>query len=262
MTNGDKFVRTNIHILAHLLGLTDAAFAPWRAWGGYGAAEAYRWRRDHLAGLGVPWASPGDSEGERRDSLDALGELAREGLAIAHRSRSKVSSAGLTEAGDTLARSLCGLPTLADAGDLFDDFAALERLGLVGEALGQTWTPEWALAGLEPHWADAKEPKSRARLAQLEERMLPPLARGLADRGADGEGRAWYRLTGERPATGQPIEHTPDPDTRAAYYAAFEAARRKLVTAPRDFSGELGEVPLPCSIRLRNGSLDTTDAPR
>jgi len=259
-------------ILAHILGGTDAAFAPWRRWArsvDHGVAEAYRWRRDHLARIGIPWVSPGDSEDERRDSLGALGELVREGLAIATRSRSKVTAARLTDAGDTLARSLCGLPTLSDAAELFDDFGLMDRLGYVGDALGGSWTPEWALAGLEPYWADASDPGNRARLVQLEEAMLPLLARGLAERGSDYDGRTWYRLTGDRPDLGEPIRHDPDDDARSAYYAAFEAARHRLATTPRSHDGELGEIPLPCSIALRDGppapepiTLDTTDASR
>lgn len=145
----------------------------------------------------------------------------------------------------------------------------MDRLGYVGDAIGGSWTPEWALAGLEPYWADACDPNNRARLVQLEEAMLPLLTRGLARRGNDHDGRAWYRLTGDRPDLGEPIRHDADDDARAAYYAAFEAARHRLATTPRSHDSELGEIPLPCSIALRDGppapepvALDTTDASR
>jgi len=243
-------------VLAHILGRTDAAFAPWRSWGeggDHGPAEAYRWRRAHLAGDGIAWTSPGDTDEQRRDAIQALNELASAELVRTRRGASKIVGASLTDAGDTLARELVGLPASAPLADLLDEFEGLARIGYVADlGDGMPWVPEWALAGQDPHWRGAKGREGRAQLVWVEECMLPLLVRGLAERGTDIHGRAWYRLVGDRPEVLEPTEPAEQSaDARAAYYESFEAAQRRLMAAPRGHDGEIGELPLPGTIDLR-----------
>ncbi|MBA3936293.1 MAG: hypothetical protein H0X38_02440 [Planctomycetes bacterium] len=173
--------------LLAILAAVDAAFLPERPTGSNkGDVRAALLRTPYLSGVGIPWSSGRASAQEKMAASRVLAELEDAGQVIRHAAGQRTSHVRLTDAGEARARSLVGLPSLADAmlqGRKFAKFVDPGR-----------WIIEIPLAGLEM----SDYPKDRGiddPLMNLEERLLPLLIRGWAQSIEDAHGHVSYRLS-------------------------------------------------------------------
>ena len=94
-----------------------------------------------------------------------------------HPKAAKTLGVKLSDDGDAHARSLAGLPLLADSIPVLDEIAVLATGRGASRYLGQTWVPETVLASVQ--WG---ENDRRHKLVEIEEKLLPALARGLVEK--------------------------------------------------------------------------------
>jgi len=173
----------------------------------------------------------------RRLVADGLARIRR------HRDRKRVL-VRLTDTGDETGRAAVGLPRLVEAIDLLD---RMRRLPGGFERDGLIWHRETTIGPI-----DDTDPEAGIAAAELEERCLPLLVRGLAVSNTDTAGRCWYAVT----AAGEAFDMQPpklkapkwDPEACEFYGAARKGEEQRL-SAPTDRPGmELGMIPMPVGV--------------
>lgn len=232
-------------ILVTILAETDAVWLPNRKSRRPRPANVYIARRDYAA-AGVPWGSNEPSEAGRKAAQRELEALAdAELVRVSRPKRMRALGVKLTDAGDVLARGLCGLPGVYSAWVAMQELATHSRRP--PETMRDVWVPEIALAGRN---MDAAE------LAAIENMILPALVRGRVVSAADIAGRVSYALTpagwrfldgaaGPRDDEGGPTEA--DADAVALYDEHLAAEMGRLDTADAD-PREIGDIPLPVAM--------------
>lgn len=192
-------------LLAALLGQLDALFEPVDcAWNGRAAQYQAQWqRRDKYLGRYdwtgdglLPWLNPGEDPAEKKRYSRALAALAGQGLV-----KREGKEAGLTAAGLTAARKLCGHLQQEDCLPGLD--AMLAFMGTDYEWNGGKGYPESgyvseaSLAGFAP-WPPGTVGKPRLSDYWVEDAMLPLSIAGLIDHDFRKDFELpLYRLTAE-----------------------------------------------------------------
>ena len=186
-------------VLVDVLALTDALWTPLRCHTQFrdGASGSIMTRRHRFAREGVQLAA-GKTGAERVQVGRAVGRLVRVGLLQRHRTRTKSLAVSLTCDGDEIARSLCGLSTVAEA------FSVMTQMHLIGQtdfAIVEGGHPaterqplirEIFLIG-EPQYKNDDEEFSLA-LSSLHVSLAPALWRGWVSSHYDHAGRVCYHL--------------------------------------------------------------------
>lgn len=237
--------------LIEILAATDALWLPCRDIADQQRNIATTERRRVFEQFGVAWGTHRASDADRQSAHRSLQALVKAGMVRPSRPRAlKTLFVKLTDAGDTLARQLTGLPTFSDIyPDLIDDLRDKSTLPTAGHFRGRVWVRETVLAGgMDPHYAGLGD-ADRIALSEMQDACLPALVRGVLVSGASVKRHVSYAI-GELPET------WPDkPSTAADYYPPHgelydkvrRAAYADLGGSDAGGAGEIGEIPLPVS---------------
>lgn len=236
-------------LLIEILAATDALWTPFRSFQYPLPTVYYEGRKAFEAG-GVTLPAGDGATARKRHQL-ALEAAAGKGLVRVSRRRGRHPAVKLSDRGEARARALCALPDFGEAFEamqaLADAPAALER--------GTLWASELALAGISA--ADTQDKDKRQALVRLEEKLLPALARRLVEAGSTSVGWVYYSLTASGRAALEadtiapeiePADVEPDADGARQYYEAFAQALEDIRGREPNVPGELGYMPLPCSM--------------
>lgn len=223
-------------ILIQILAESDAIHLPMRQrdWQPPTPAVIYE-RRRRFAASGICWQMSGD-DARRKLNQRELARMKSAGLLELH-GRERRSHVRLTSKGDTLARSLCGLPGL-DASHA--TLCEVIRLGKNGTA--ELW-----LAGLDSY---AEDP-SNFEVILTENMCLPSLVRQWLVSHSDLLGHVAYFATPQ----GIAIAAQPEPvlpsflpkssgEAFAAYTETILGARAQLRAAKPERQNEIGPIPM------------------
>ena len=251
--------------LLTILAKSDACFWPIRKHDVPGRVLFCERRRAFLT-AGVPWASGGRSEADRKTVQRALEGLAAAGLVKVYNPRgARTLGVRLTEAADDLVRRRIGLATFADSlpflDELYrrrDDDEGFDGLG-AGCPNGVPWTSEQALTGVA--WGDNE---NRGHYVLLTHDMYPLLWRGFVRSGSSIQGHTWYaptaagyELARQRAEAGQASAYPPPlpavgDEADFDFYRLVRRAEVKAIECgePKD-RNDLGDIPLPVCPILR-----------
>lgn len=233
-------------LLVRILAETDALWRPMRAadWVGDAAGVLHE-RRQRYATAGVQLDQPDRTIRSRMPFLRLLDAMQASGL-LTHQSHDKRHHAKLTDTGEVIARRLVGGPELDEAHALLRRLVALEVDTPHGRLCSELWLANARNYG---------PPQATTAICEVEFIVLPALAREFAVSRSDMHGRVWYLATpaGRAFAAGPapimpPDLPEPSGDACDLYHDVLLAARAALRDAEPDAPGELGYVPLPCSI--------------
>ncbi len=224
-----------------ILGAQDAIFSPLRDIDRIAGSNFLAARVDFLTRGGLPI----HSQGARQAFARQLEELQRQKLVtVSRQRRTMFPMVRLSLLAETLARSLCGLPSIA-AG-----WVTVERVAELADAAGREWVPEFVLAkwpgprAVKPGSADMRE------LVLIEDMALPALARGWIDSNATALRHVCYRVL---PAGRNALMETAPADPKKslfeesalnAYQLSFDVQRHTLMTSEPANQREIGELPL------------------
>lgn len=243
-------------VLVAVLAVTDAISRPVRSFDGWRAAVVAERRGLHRE-AGVAWSSAafalGSDVGDRKSAQRLLADLKLDGLLVASNpSGLRTVAIKLTPEGDAMARAVTGLPGMSSALIALDDLHRWRDDPRGFDHQGANLMPETALGRVEYGHPDAPEALS----VQLEERMAPLLAAGLAVSQSSIRGHVWYGLTADgvvlaasrekvpAAATVVPPDASFDPEALDLYRRRF---REETASLGVDNGGrrELGLLPIP-----------------
>ena len=186
-------------LLVDVLALTDGLWTPLRFHDEFrkGASGSIVTRRRRFAREGVQLAG-GKTGAERVQVGRTVGRLVRAGLLRRHKTRTKSLAVSLTCDGDEIARSLCGLSTVAEA------FCVMTQMHMIGQtdfAIVEGGHPATERQPLireifliaEPQYKNDDEEFSLA-LSSLHVSLAPALWRGWVSSHYDHAGRVCYHL--------------------------------------------------------------------
>ena len=186
-------------LLVDVLALTDGLWTPLRFHDEFrkGASGSIVTRRRRFAREGVQLAG-GKTGAERVQVGRTVGRLVRAGLLRRHKTRTKSLAVSLTCDGDEIARSLCGLSTVAEA------LCVMTQMHMIGQtdfAIVEGGHPATERQPLireifliaEPQYKNDDEEFSLA-LSSLHVSLAPALWRGWVSSHYDHGGRVCYRL--------------------------------------------------------------------
>lgn len=239
------------HLLVRLLAMCDGIFRPLRA-ADWRRSELppvlFEYRRDWLT-TGVPWQVNDPSDSSRRGEQRILDALAVDGLVEIKRSPGiRWPLCRLSDRGDWTARALTGLPW-ADAG-----WESLRRVVELADAESGLCAETW-LAG-----CDYDFPNAAYELAIVWFCAAPAVARGWLGHRSDVEGRVYFFATpaGCDVATGpepEPPHDLPELDRTwgELYHDSTNRFRDRLRAARANDRGEMGSIPVSCSLDLTPG---------
>jgi hypothetical protein len=240
-------------ILVELQAQATAVFWPYRH-GRATSMTAVEERRRAFYDTGVIWHPADSSEAGRKAAWRLVGDLVRARLVERFKSPTdRTLSLRLTAATDRWVLGLIGLPESFEAvpGHL-KKLLSLEGHDDAGGGEHAGWIPETLMAGVAYGSEGIQE-------ALVLEGMLAtlPLRLGTVEFNSDGQGRGYYRLTpaGRRIATGEvafdyPRTDLPEKSLEASehHHRTFDAAFQAIRRAVPERSGELGSIPLTCSL--------------
>jgi len=237
-------------ILVRILADTDAVWIPNRTWNRPRPTNVYFARRT-FAKSGVPWESGGATEADRKASQRALEALAKSGAVKARRPhRVKVLTVKLSDASETEARKLVGLPGMYSAWLSACEVARHSKRPGEAALMTDLWVSERKLIG------DLPPDEYRQMVVVIEEMMLPALVRNYVGSCADRDGRIYFGVTpagwawldaGDEPPADD-LDGEPDADARALYYERVRTALDRLDTDDPPDPKEIGSIPLPVAI--------------
>ncbi len=242
--------------LVAILGTVDAAFAPVRDWGGQLSPNAMIARKDYPE-LGIPWHGGGGSVNDRKGAELRLSKLAEAGFVTLNRSKGRTAKVKLTATGEVAARMMAGLPLPEASFTAMGEIA--KRAKREPELLLDYWINERLIEPSDEsgtiNGKPVDKPGETRWLVFLEEMMLPSLIAGRVRVGVTCKGRAYYALT---PAGWAALDAGCKPDKKprakfseefkSAYYESFKAAVSRLKDAQVANVGEIGPMPLSCSM--------------
>ena len=247
--------------LVKILALTDAVWFPLRRWDNPKAPANLYFARLDFRRFGVVWASDEASEAGRKAAQRMLEAMTQDGLVVTSRPRRvKTLAVRLTDAGETMARDLCGLPTILDAAP----WEALAKIAAQSKRpptlLEELWIPENKLVEA-PHDEKRWTQEALDNFRDLEFDLLPALSREWVESNSSVY-NAFYSLTGagwERLDQGapEPRQQRGRGDVAAGELYA-QVSRRALEawgTKEPDNPNELGMIGLPgayLGLKLRN----------
>ena len=203
-----------------------------------------------FAKSGIDWTSGAVGKAERKAAQRELEEVIGNNLARGFRpNKTKTLAVKLTEAGEALARALCGLPTMADSLDMLCDLA--ERSKRHPTYLQEKWIGEDEITGVP--WGG----QTRDYL-HLEELFLPALGAEYMISNSNGLGHVRYAVTAagwkfldthddEANADQEPREAC-DEEARTLYYQKIKEALTRLETSLPANTREIGFLPLPVAL--------------
>ena len=208
-------------------------------------------RQRAYAEHGVPWASGGTSERDRKTQQRNLEALAEQGFVVAHRSAGRTVGIRLTPKGDQHARALANLPDMVEAFPHLRRMVRLQQKGFDAEWSDrfQGWLPETLLTGCE--WG---APASREPFGKLQAEVLPVIIRGWLRTNSSVKGHLWYYPTAAGIAASRDDTHgtvpndvpEPLPPAREIYGQRYNQTKSNLCNASH-VDGEIGPIPLPVS---------------
>lgn len=242
--------------LAAILGTVDAAFAPVRDWGGQLSPNAMIARKDYPE-VGIPWHGGGGSVNDRKGAELRLSKLAEAGFVTLNRSKGRTAKVKLTTAGEVVARMMAGLPLPEASFTAMGEIA--KRAKREPELLLDYWINERLIEPTDEtgtiNGKPADKPGETRWLLFLEEMMLPSLIAGRVRVGVTSKGQAHYALTPAGWAAmdaGYKAEKKPgvkfSEEFRSTYYESFKAAVSRMKDAQVASLGEIGPLPLSCSM--------------
>jgi len=242
-------------MLVSILATVDAISLPPRAEDHTPAAGSniYAARRTYPSD-GVPWTSGATTEADRKKGRRILEKLEADGMVSASSSRQAISVM-LTAAGEAFARSLVGLPGIADA-----HTAASAVLHWCGDG----WVSETILVANRPNASyGSLGPNEGWLLAANDEILLPALCRQYVRANSDLHGRVYHQVTEtglDWVLAGEPELPSDlpeaDPAAMGLYLSVRDSRREELRTMTPVNRSALGRHPLPVgapSIRAANG---------
>ncbi len=243
---------TEAEALVTILARTDAIWRPLRGedWTRPTPTNLYE-ARTRFADVGVRWTAPGD-EAERKRAQRALEVIEAAGLVIVRRGKRQVN-VRLTDSGEMIVRSLCGLPNLDQAGPTVREVIELETKPK-GEPFAAICSELW-LGRLKDY---ANTARCNGSLWDVQATLLPALCREWVTAESDPDGRAYYSATrrgraqAKLPAPTLPAS-LPEYDDQAAalYLDTTREFREALRRAKPNCPGEIGFLPLPASLDIR-----------
>lgn len=227
MTKADR-------ILIRMWAETVAIWLPSREWTQPRPRNVYAARVAYDAG-GVPWASDGETEADRKAAQRALESLVRDGLATVSRPREhRTRFMKLTAAGRARVYRMASLPDEVDT------------LGVIREVarIGPGWVPEARLIGEVPLNGTYSQ-----EAAIVEDMAAPALVLGWLEGGADVHRRAFYQATPEglaRLAESAPMseERAMNREARQWFDERLTEASARLVVSTGANHREIGLIPL------------------
>lgn len=240
---------SNNKTLIQLLSMTDAIYRPLRRpdWQSHSPAVAYEIRQ---SAAGIPWTI-GGSAYNRVKAERELQRLAERRLVILHGKGARRSGVSLATDGEHIARSLCGLPTVANSWRFLRQVIAKA----VNDDDYGPLCPEYWLTDppLKSYAGDYQ-----AALMAVQDNAAPGLLRGWLETKSDIHGRAYYLPTdaGLDAADAEPPkvpDGLPGEAEGAArfYYESVLEFRDKMRDMKPANPSEIGPIPLPASIWLK-----------
>jgi hypothetical protein len=243
-------------IMLSILAATDAVFIPDRDPGARPRHAVICERRWALAKAGIPWSSEkvqrGLDETGRKQVQRALDDLVGRNRVVSFQPHAaKTLGVRLTNTGDSYARALAGLSGVADAVPMIERLMELESGPDACGFSGRVWVSETVLAGIG--WGGNEH---RHGSVEVEEKLLPALARGWAKSNCSANGHGWYGVwpkgrTDLRKFLPSIELPTATENARSEYYYRVREELEELATAQPRCDREIGEMPMPvCPIRI------------
>lgn len=186
---------------------------------------------------------PGLDESERKRVQRALDDLAARGwVATVEPNASKTLAVRLTQLGDAHTRALVGIPQVEASLPVVEQIRTLMGGDEVCDACGKVCVPETTLAGVR--WGDNERRKA---FVDVEEKLLPALARRWVESNCWVQGHCWYTLGPIEPASLPVVADLPALSdlARAEYYHRIEMELDALARSRPDCEREIGDVPMP-----------------
>ncbi len=242
-------------ILVQILADTDALFIPNRSWSRRRVTNIYFGQKNY-GRSGVVWSSGAATEADRKAAQRELEALAKERLVRVFRpNRVKTLGVRLTDAGEALARRLCGLPAIECGWWTCHELVRHSKTPSEAKTLDDVWISEVQLAGVD--WPREGEDTTafRREMVLVEDMALPAFLRGWITSNSDRHGRVYYALTlaGWEVLDNAPPDDTPDTpvdiEAREAYLARVQYASDRLDTADPEDPKEIGGLPLPVALK-------------
>ena len=220
-------------LLVRTLAATDAVWWPIRQseWKHPRPAAVYFARKAYRDNRGVIVAAPG-TDAARKAAERQTDAMIQAGYLEARR-RARGRYLRLTDEAEDRVRQLCGLP------GLWLSFEAVRR------HVRLDWTPETALNNGRG-WGDGHNQE----LAFVELLMLPSLIRGVVVSTTTVRGHVFYKRIADVPDWPEPAEDIePEIELARLYHEETKAVRERILATDIG-SLEIGELPLPCSVRV------------
>lgn len=239
-------------ILVSLLAATDAIWTPCREshdGGRIAVAVVNSWeaRTAYRAG-GLPWASGGRSDAERKELQRSLADLEAAGDVVVSRPNGvKSLFARLSDSAYDRLRRQCGLAGL-EIGSLMLKLVA-QFSYRPATLMQHQWIREPKLNGGRG-WGDG----NHGELYEVAQRAMPSLMAGWLKTNCDCECRIYYAVTdagwkllddGWKPVAGEDVKR--DSRFELAYWEQLGVERKRLLTKKPQCAIELGTLPLPVS---------------
>ncbi|MDX1961598.1 MAG: hypothetical protein SFX18_00505 [Pirellulales bacterium] len=229
-------------VLVSILAISDAIFYPCREplENGpliYGARKTF-------VKKGIPWSSTliGARNNAQQVEIHRLvGSLIHEGLIKCHGRENKK----LTDQGDSYARRLVGIPTIAESIGLLELLAEYSKSAKGYEHFNARWQPETWLA-----FQEFDTPGFSEQARGIEMRLLPALNRNWVDSNCSTLGHCWYRLKECRPdmwaLSSKQADFAKEVQINPAMQKLYRELRTFLPKAEKILM-DIGLIPIPIS---------------
>lgn len=237
-------------ILVSLLGKSHAIWTAIRDWDGDFPKNLY-FARQRFRLFGCKWASGGGNNSDQQQAHRDIERLTTDGLVTTSKPRgSKTLFARLTDAGESRALALCGLPSIGNALDVMRE--KLAPLFQHPDSTISDWAPEWLVLGFDFDKPPTEDEYVNA-VVELEGTLMPAFSRELVESLSDIRKRVYLRLTergwgilDDLPTLPKWKRGKRSKEAIALYNDAFAAAIDEIGNA-KETANELGYIPISCS---------------